>query len=92
MKMKDSNLIFTKREHLEISAETNIILAIEKCPLTEDEAKDLKVLFQVGNQNVPCCVCDYKKNSICTYFDSYINGDKGIYLNCIKLKHEINKS
>ena len=87
--MKD----YIKLNHIEISAGDTLIVSTSKCPLTEQEADKEDVVLDVYEGRIPCCMCDAvgHKEIYCPYFESYIIGTKGEFVNCIRIKeNEIN--
>lgn len=82
---------FVKKNHLEISAGGTEIIASSNCPLSEEEAIDLKNVLEVEGNRVPCCRCSAfveqsEENFSCPYFDWILMAeDNKINLKCLKI-------
>lgn len=80
--------MYIKEKHIELSDGDTYIVSNDKCPLTEEQAKELKITILINNGKIPCCACtasleeknvDFK----CPHYFGYINSvDKGEFFDC----------
>ncbi len=80
--------MFIREKHIELSDGDTYIVSNDKCPLTEEQAEELKVNITVNNDKIPCCACTaflegQDADFQCPHYYGYINSvDKGEFFDC----------
>ena len=78
--------MFKKETHIELSDGDTCIVANAECPLTEKRARELDIIIEVDDMEVPCCNCsayfnkDTNMNISCPYYFGYVKSkDKEVF-------------